>query len=726
MALNIQAGARSLVQVGLSVSDIGALFQFGRVFGNWLRVTSSDNDLFITLCEDYGVMLKRGGLIDLVQMENCWSHQLHQIHEGQVIYDNAESRKENDGQLGSFSWLMVAIVTALDPCLTPDELRTIIIELFVKLLGGDDEFDVRESLQMQIQTNIESWRSTGVVRGMQGPLHATFKTCRSSLAGTTSVPHLTRAERRELLDFLEWLLAGKSDHISLLSATLYSVAAALETARIQVNLGEPCPSTIGQLVIQYVNEEDGISAMLNALRSGELFTERENNTVPPTRVSYVAYEPSQMIKTLPCAIPTRNKLATFWHKGTEAAESVHPKAVARIRRTGVKYIVEQYDECTSLWPGQMTNLSSEHFPVDSEKLLLSINALIESVPEHLRPWVHRCAKLDAGINDLDNTFTVEQMDVFLCLQSLVFGYWYKLLEPWVSTAYLEKGTYLYGVWGYRDTYLLVMIRAAATQLRLGNSNLTDGLSREEMLRLLGVMFAGRFKDNTGRSRKQKPILSHGMVAILDRVSIVSMSLLNITDDAQQQARFAIVSLPIVNVFPDSDGELWTGDAPGIQFQECPSPTLQPSGKVPKLHWSIYPKMTTVDGRLSNVIMMARCGGVVVGGFNPADADAALLRAEENRSGHLCLKEPGIGSPLFYLNIYETHFQSGIVTRTTRRGDIVLVHSYGSPIMRYTAAGFYAQEAHIVIAQSSFDDAVRSIRAQMCGRKESCGYGVIIA
>ena len=726
MALNIQAGARSLIQVGLSVSDIGALFQFGRVFGNWLRVTSSDNDLFVTLCEDYGVMLKRGGLVDLVQMENCWSHQLHLIHEGDVIHDNAKSRKENDGQLGSFSWLMVAIVTALDPCLTSVELRSIIVELFVKLLDRDDEVDVRESLQMQIQTNIESWRSTGVVRGMQGPLHATFKTCRSSLAGTTSVPHLTRAERRELLDFLVWLLAGKSDHISLLSATLYSVAAALETARIQVDLGEPNHSSMGQLVIHYVNDENGTSAMLGALRSVELFSERENNTVPPTRVSYLAYEPSHMIKTLPCAIQIRNELAKYWHRGAEAAAKVRLKAVARIRRTGVKYIVGQYDECTSLWPGQLTDLSSEHFPVDSETLLISLNDLIESLPEHLKPWFYRCAKLDAGINDLDNTFTVEQMDVFLCLQSLVFGYWYKLLEPWVSRTYLKEETYLYGVWGYRDTYLLVMIRAAATQLRLGNSKLTEGLSREEMLRLLGAMFAGRFKDNTGRPRKQKPILSHGMVAILDRVSVVSMSLLNVTDDAQHQARFAVVSLPIVNVFPDSDGELWTGDALGIQFRECPSPTLQPLGKVPRLEWSVHPKMTTVDGRLSDVMMMARCGGVVVGGFNPADADAALLRAEENRSGHLCPKEPGIGQPLYFLNTHETHFQSGIITRTTRKGDIILVHSYASPVMRYSAAGFYAQEAHMVIAHSNFDDAVRSIRAQMCGRIESCGYGVIIA
>ena len=50
--MTIQAGARSLIQVGLSISDIGVLLQAGRSFGNWLRVTPNDEELFDTLNED--------------------------------------------------------------------------------------------------------------------------------------------------------------------------------------------------------------------------------------------------------------------------------------------------------------------------------------------------------------------------------------------------------------------------------------------------------------------------------------------------------------------------------------------------------------------------------------------------------------------------------------------------------------------------------------------------
>lgn len=727
MALSVQAGARSLFQVGLSISDIGVLVHVARSIGNWLRVAPNDEDLFISLSEDYGVILKRRGLVDLALMENCWSAQLHLIHQGVIVHDTAESRKEEDGQLGSFSWLMVAIVAALDPCLTSDELRIMLVDLFVKLLRRDDSQDVRDSLLMQIQTNIESWRSTGVVRGLKPPVDSTIKDCRSGLVGGSAIPALTRTEKQELLDFLTWLMAGDTDRFTLVSATLYSVAAALQCAGIQLSLGQSKQAIEGQLVIQYAAEKGGMQSLLDALKSEwKLCQTAEGlNSVPPTRVSYLSGKPEQMIETFPCSPSTKNLLGKFWFRGSEAAAKVGLKAVARLRITGIKYVVKDYDECTSRWPGRLTDLSSEHFPVDSETLLVALNDLMVGLPDHLEDWLYKSAKLDGGIDDLDNQFTEDQLNTFLCFQSLVFGYWYQLLKPWVSMEYVKHEVYFYGVWGYRDTYLLVMLRAAATQFRLGLARPHDGLSREELLHVLAAMFSGRAKHKVQTPRKKSLILTHGMVAVLDKISIVAMSLLKPSDQAQQQACFAVLSLPLVNLVPDRDGELWTGDAAGIQFQTCANASQQPTRRVPQEEWSVHPKMTTVDGRLSGVALMVRCRGVVVGVMNPADADAALLRAQENRSGHLAPKEPGIGAPHSYLDTFEEHFQQGAIFRPMYRGDLVLVHSNGSPIMRYAAAGFYAREAHMVIAFPNCQDAVRAISAQMCGRIESCGYGVII-
>ena len=131
--------------------------------------------------------------------------------------------------------------------------------------------------------------------------------------------------------------------------------------------------------------------------------------------------------------------------------------------------------------------------------------------------------------------------------------------------YVQNEIYFYGIRGYRDKYLLVILRTAATKFPWALKRPYEGFSREEMLQVLAVMFACRSKHEAGRPRKEKLISSHSMTALIDKISIVSMSLLKVSENGQQQSRFALVSLPIINVLPDHSGELWTGDTAEIQF-----------------------------------------------------------------------------------------------------------------------------------------------------------------
>ncbi|MDI1489543.1 MAG: hypothetical protein OHK93_008824 [Ramalina farinacea] len=692
----------------------------------------NDQELFDILNEDFGVVLKRRGLVDVTLMENWWSHKLHMIYQGTTIKDPTPSRADSNGELRGFSWLMVALVTALDQCLTSRELNDLIVKLMVTLLDRNDAEDVQESLRMNIQTNIESWRSTGVVRMMKGPVTYAMRDCRSKLQLTPAIPQLNSAERTELYSFLKWLMAGTSYRISLVSATLYSVAVALERVGIRISLDKCDQATEGDIDVHYLDAEGGKKGLMDAIgwETEVSGASGESGTVPPARVAYPSGDPKQIIETFPCSLKIKNEIRKYWFRGEEAGKKVTLVAVARVKLTGIKYIINDYDECTSNWSGRLTDLSSEHFPVDSEDLMVALCSLMDDLSDDNRDWLYKAAKLDGGINDLDNHFTTEQMGAFLRFQALVFGYWYSLLDPWVSRDYLEGETYFYGVWGYRDTYLLVLLRTAATQFRLALEHPIEGLDRERMLSVLSTMFAGRAKDRPERPKKQKPILTHGMVAILDKVSIVSMSLLRISNDAQQHARFAIVSLPIIPIMPNSDGEVWTGDGSGILSQSCAHPSQHPTREQPKQKWSVHPKMTTSGGRISDVVvLMVRCGGVAVGTMNPAEADAVLLRAQENASSHLC-KFPGglrveLGPSPSFLHTFEHHFQDGTICRAMRRGEIVIVHSYGSPIMRYAAAGFYAEEKHVVFACPDQAEAVQKLMAQKCGLPVSCGFGTII-
>ena len=69
-SLNISFGAKSLLAVGVGLSDISALVQHGRTFGNWLRVAQNDSELFETIDKVYGAVLKPRGLVDAALMEN--------------------------------------------------------------------------------------------------------------------------------------------------------------------------------------------------------------------------------------------------------------------------------------------------------------------------------------------------------------------------------------------------------------------------------------------------------------------------------------------------------------------------------------------------------------------------------------------------------------------------------------------------------------------------------
>ena len=740
-ALSLQVGAKSLISIGIGLGDIAALVQHGRTFGNWLRTGQNDQELFETISEDYGVVLKRRGLLDTILMENRWAHQLHLIHHGHVVHDSAKSRREGDKHLGNFSWFMVVLVTVLDVCLTSMETRDLLVQTFVRLLHRDDSQDLTESLQMQLQTNIESWRSVGSVRGMVPILSASIKNSRAALVGTTAIPLLARGENVELCELLHWLMAGETSHYRVISATVYSLAEGLSCAGIQIELGVSEQLLDGPITIQYAGQVGGMREFFNIMESDLNFRTNptENNLVPPQRVSYLCGRPFQIIDTFPRPSSVKEHMARYWFRGAEAAEQVKIIATAPLKILGIIYAVACHDECTSSWDTTLSLWSEEHFPVESEILMRALSNLMGEAPRELKKWLCHCVNVGGQLDDLQVNFSEQQIDLFLYYQSLVFGYWYKLVEPWVSMEFVKEEIYFYGVWGFRDIYLLDMLRKLAKKFRC-KVCYDEGPGREDLLRVLSVMFAGRHTYKPPKSAN-KLESGHGLMAILDNISVVSLSLLKPSDSSNDVARFAIVPLPVIGLLPNQNGELWAGKADGIQFRSCQRPSSQLVRMLPRKDWSIHAKMSTTDGRLSKVVMVARCGGVVVGTFNPSEADGALIRARANHCGNWgarmalasrinARRQPTPSdlppeTPLSTFDASEDQFQAGVICRPYGHGQLVIVHSHGCPAMRYAAAGFYAHESHITLTEQSLEESIKAIKEQFTQPVARYLSGIII-
>ena len=89
---------------------------------------------------------------------------------------------------------------------------------------------------------------------MSGPVTRTIKACRPKLVDEDIVPKLNKAERKELCDFLVWLMAGSTNRYHLISATLFAVVDGMRSAGLQLVLGEGKGSFEGKLVIQYAGQ----------------------------------------------------------------------------------------------------------------------------------------------------------------------------------------------------------------------------------------------------------------------------------------------------------------------------------------------------------------------------------------------------------------------------------------------------------------------------------------
>jgi hypothetical protein len=221
MSVAVALGAKSLITFGASYGDIAALVQHGRLVANWLQTRQVDAELFESISEVFGEVLRRRGLVDSVLMDNRWSSQWHFIHKGKMVHHADMDKVSKDGELPAFSWLMVSLVAAMDVCLTSSEIRKFLAQVFVRILDRDDVTDLSEAINLQLHTNVESWRSSGCIRGLVVPVQSAMRSCYLRLTGSKSIPQLTPAEMRELSDLLVWLLAGRTSKHHVLSRSIF-------------------------------------------------------------------------------------------------------------------------------------------------------------------------------------------------------------------------------------------------------------------------------------------------------------------------------------------------------------------------------------------------------------------------------------------------------------------------------------------------------------------------
>ncbi|KAI4703608.1 hypothetical protein J4E89_010029 [Alternaria sp. Ai002NY15] len=701
---SIAASTNSLVQLGLSISDINLLINEGIKFGDSVRAGLNDHDIFDLLDEAPEVLRKVYRLVDAIEMEKRWPTM---EFTPQSVKGGKQKKNMPDG-VDRFTWIMVAITSALDECLPSSEIQKLLFDVFFEVLDRDD--DVTSALGVTIRTNIESWRSFGCAREIA---FAIKKEMRKSLANGTSdqslaraIPQLNEAETEHTRHMLIWLLNGDVAVFNALSPITFSIAEALRKVNLDLcTNGRPAHE--GQACVTYHHEGQSL-----ALSCFDTSSVPRGLSSRPLQISWPRDKPESMIDALGVDRSLENVMNQSWQRGKAAAYTIGlvGQADGPYGATQeVYYSLEVYDhaQVSKTDAPHIGMLANQGLPADTQSTYSALGWILEGEPADSCRWLQDHVAQDYLLR-VDNVDVLPQdlyKRVYLKYQAFLFGFYYELLVQLLSFDFVEPTTFFQGIWGANSTTFLAM----CTQLgRCWRRD--EKVSRAHMLYVLSTMYNGRRKIFDATSKLPR------LVGVLGPISVLTLPLVRTTDDPREISMIAIVDLPIVDLCAeDADGDLMASEGGGIHFEspgkdDRPTTITQPAGPTDK--WTVHPRMSMILGGdgTSGVVMAARCGKRLVGWFNPLAADISFLSPAYVRESY------SEGNVVAF-EVKDEHWKAGKVLQpslSNQGSAFGVVRSHNSPSLRYAAAGFYAERGEeIAIARSAteFRGAFDRIEAQ---------------
>lgn len=714
MSLQITAGAKSLLSLGVSLGDIAVLFRHGNSMGNWLRAAGLETELLESIMEDQGALLRRRGLINPVKMKKRWS-QLDFIYEGNIRRSLSELNVQEGQDLTELSWLMVAVVTALDFTLPSSTIKSLLTEVFTTILEGDE--GMKESLRVQLPSSIEAWRSVGCVRGMVTEISTSIRRSLTQLVQEQrAILQLNRAEQEEMKGFLVWLMADQGCDLKVISATVFSIAESMRKAGVHLRTdGERRYES--EPIIRYARIVGSVDTFKDSLETEDSFQARKGLQLMAQQVSFPMKHPECMIEAMTVNRNVLHQMSIFWTMGCRAAEKMKltPTSEPKLPfgpESDIYYVLDVDDPVRNKFDPMMSMIVDHGFPVATNSILLALEKLTQGIePERLQ-WLHAHTAREYLQRETGKpSRTSDNMGLWVQYQALVFGFYYKLLEPLVCFEYVQQDVYFRGLWGYGSTTFLGMCSHVSWMIQESGS-----ISRTQILYMLATMYDGRPKPYSQTTS------GTGLIGVLGNISVLALPLLCTTDVPERIALFAVVDLPVIDLMSDSR-ELHSRQYQSIDFIRAVAPPRQVIPRGPKKTWSVHAKLGKLFGQESNDIMMAaRCDGKLVGWFGPLAADFTFLSSCYQSRRHVDEKGFKDESVVTGQEILDDHWQNDEVLRPLQEdsGDqFCIVNSRGSAALRYAATGFFANAGEDIGIAS--DDVSAAF-----GRVEAQGVGVVIA
>ena len=530
---------------------------------------------------------------------------------------------------------------------------------------------------------------------------------RSRYAQGEAVPQLNLEEGLEMERFLVWLMQARTGIFMALSVDTFAMASAIAAVGVLITTGRS-PRFEAEHFVRYAGTSGPLDlpASLNYSVSRDFFRGAQ-------QVSYRRGNPEHMIQSIQAPRDVLNKMGVCWTEGVKAAKDFCLTASAELPfgpNSDIRYQIDGEAKTQRRFTSDVIRLQGASIPRSSDVIMRTLERITKGMKAQDVNWLEQHTQLEY-LRRSDVTYTSEskQMEALLLYQSLVFGFYYRLLEGLIVFNEADTETYFQGIWGLGSNKFMLMCAEMGNALEE-----VSGATRTQLLYMLSTMYNGRQKVFTeGSSRR-------GLVGILGSMSIVTQALMRPVDRPQDISKFLLFDLPIVDLAPEADGEIYAGRGTGIRFDNRPVLEFDITPRGPRKVWTMHAKMgVQFQGSPSGVVIAARCAGRVVGWFDPLAADVLFLStaycATDEYETPYCGDK---GSVVRAVEIKDEHWQSGCIPRPVRpdtSDGFVVVHSMGNPVLRYAAAGFFGGAGEeVAISTGDIEFAFGRIELQESG------------
>lgn len=220
MALSVAMGTKSLIQLGMSVTDIATLISLGRSKGNWMTSGSGDKEFLRAVEVDENSIQLRRGILDLDGFNKRWRQNCRLLINGHPQKIEGTYLSKTLERFSRFTAIMVSLVTVLDAFLSSASVRMVMEDVLKELLRATEIGE--DLMRAEFANRLQAWRSAGAMRGMT----TYVRKCRLDLVKGahvfTSYPPMD--ETRNISELLIWLLLGNDRELLTPSSDVAGVA----------------------------------------------------------------------------------------------------------------------------------------------------------------------------------------------------------------------------------------------------------------------------------------------------------------------------------------------------------------------------------------------------------------------------------------------------------------------------------------------------------------------